>query len=250
MEWRDEGILLSARRHGETSVIIEVLTKAHGRHPGVVRGGASRKMAPILQPGAILSLDWSARLEEHLGNFRVDPLPARTAQIMSNRAALATLSSVTALISVSLAEREPHPWLYARTLELLTVLGASQDWPQLYAAWELALLRELGFGLDLTKCAGTGTTADLIWVSPKSGRAVSSEAGAPWSDKFLELPVFLRDGWESGDQAQPSDLAAGFRLTGWFLDKWLAPTLNQERLPSARARAVESIQRGLNPQPA
>lgn len=243
MEWRDEGILISARRHGESSSIIEVLTREHGRHAGVVRGGGSRKMSPVLQPGAKLSLDWSARLEEHIGAFRVDPLPGRTAYIMADRGALAALGAMTALIRVCLPEREAHPALYARSLDLLDALGAEADWPQRYAVWELALLSELGFGLDLSCCVVSGGTDELIWVSPKSGRAVSRAAGLPWGDKLLPLPQFLRDGWEIGERAARGDLQAALGLTGWFLEARIAPTLHREKLPDARARAVEAILR-------
>ncbi len=197
MDWRDEGILIAARRHGESAAIIEVLTRDHGRHSGVVRGGAGRRMTPVLQPGARLMVEWSARLEEHIGVFRVDPIGSWTAAIMGDRAALATLGAVTALIAVSLPERDAHPELYARSLALVEALGGAPDWPARYAAWELALLAELGFGLDLASCALTGGTADLVWVSPKSGRAVSRAAGAPWAGRLLALPGFLRDGWEA-----------------------------------------------------
>src|SRR5690606_27986691 len=172
MDWRDEGILIAVRRHGESAAIIEVLTRDHGRHAGVVRGGGSRRMAPVLQPGAELAVEWSARLEEHMGHFRVDPVRAHSAWLLADRAALATLGAMTALISATLPERAAHPALYARSLETLGALGRAPDWPARYALWELALLAELGFGLDLARCAVTGTGEDLAWVSPKSGRAV------------------------------------------------------------------------------
>ncbi|MCB1401657.1 MAG: DNA repair protein RecO, partial [Rhodobacteraceae bacterium] len=149
MDWRDEGILLTSRRHGESAAIVEIFTAAHGRHAGVVRGGAGRRMAPVLQPGALLAVEWSARLEEHIGAFRVDPVATRAAVLMGDRAALAALGAMTALITAAMPERDPHPELYARSRELLAGLGTAPDWPARYAAWELALLAELGFGLDL-----------------------------------------------------------------------------------------------------
>ena len=173
MDWRDEGILIGVRRHGESAAVIEVFTAGHGRHAGVVRGGAGRRMAPVLQPGARLQVEWTARLEEHLGHFRVEPLAATTAAIMADRAALEALGSVAALLSAALPERDAHPALYAATADLVAALGAAPDWPARYAAWELALLAELGFGLDLSACAVSGATEDLVWVSPQSGRAVS-----------------------------------------------------------------------------
>lgn len=241
MDWRDEGILIAARRHGESSAIIEVFTAGHGRHAGVVRGGAGRRMAPVLQPGTRLSLEWSARLEEHIGTFRVDPMPSRTAAIMADPAALAALVSMNALLSVTLPERDAHPALYARSLELLDALAAAGDWPARYAAWELALLAELGFGLDLDRCAVTGETADLAWVSPRSGRAVGRAAGAPWAERLLPLPGFLRDGWQV--PPAPAEVVAALELTGFFLEVWIAPGLRRETLPEARARAVAAIRR-------
>ncbi len=248
MDWRDEGILIAVRRHGESSAIVEVFTAGHGRHAGVVRGGAGRRMAPLLQPGARLAVEWSARLEEHLGHFRVDPAGGGLAAVMADRAALAALASVTALIAVALPERDAHPALYARTVDLVAALGAAADWPARYAAWELALLAELGFGLDLGTCAVSGATEGLVWVSPKSGRAVSREAGAAWADRLLALPGFLREGWEAAPA--PEEVAAALELTGFFLEARVAPGLRREALPEARARAVEAIRRSAAGRPA
>ncbi len=241
MDWRDEGILISTRRHGETSAIIEVFTAAHGRHAGVVRGGAGRRMAPILQPGAEVSVEWSARLEEHIGAFRVDPIRAHGAALMEDRAALATLGAITALIAAALPERAPHPALFALSRDLVAALGRAADWPARYALWELSLLAELGFGLDLSRCAATGATDDLVHVSPKSGAAVSRGGGAAWADRLLPLPAFLRVA--TPEAADPADVAAALRLTGFFLEARLAPTLPREVLPAMRGRAVEAILR-------
>ncbi len=240
MDWRDEGILISTRRHGESAAIVEVFTEAHGRHAGVVRGGGARRMAPILQPGARLSVEWSARLEEHIGAFRVDPIATPLGVVLGDRAALAALGSVSALIGVALPERAAHPGLYAATRDLVDALGRARDWRERYALWELGLLTELGFGLDLARCAATGASEDLIWVSPKSGRAVSRDAGAPWADRLLALPAFLRRGSE-GSPADPKELAAALALTGFFLQARLAPALPREALPSARARAAAAL---------
>jgi DNA repair protein RecO (recombination protein O) len=144
MDWRDEGILIASRRHGESSAIVEIFTAAHGRHAGVVRGGGGRRLAPVLQPGALLAVEWSARLAEHLGTFRVDPIRLHAAAIMADRAALAALGAITALVAATLPERDPHPDLYARSLDLVEALAGAPDWPARYAAWELALLAELG----------------------------------------------------------------------------------------------------------
>lgn len=240
MDWRDEGILIAARRHGESAAIVEVFTAGHGRHLGVVRGGGGRRMAPVLQPGSLLSVEWSARLEEHVGTFRVDPMPSRTAAIMGDAAALAVLAAMTGLLSATLPERDAHPGLYARSLELLAALGAAPDWMARYAGWELALLGALGFGLDLDRCAVTGGTEDLGWVSPRTGRAVCRTAGAPWAGRLLPLPAFLR-GW----QAPPTrgEVLEALALTGFFLEARVAPGLPREVLPAARGRAVEAIRR-------
>ncbi len=239
MEWRDEGVLLSMRPHGETSAIIEVLTAAHGRHAGVVRGGASRKMAATLQPGTQLAVTWRARLDEHIGSFTVEPLRSR-AHVLENQLALAGLLSTCALLRVALPEREPHPALWAETLPLMDALGA-EGWTSRYLRWELRLLDELGFGLDLTACAVTGATTGLAYVSPKSGRAVSDEGAGAWVDRLLPLP----EGLAGTGVLSAEALLQGFRLTGFFLDRGLAPVLQGRPLPEARARLVDLVALGL-----
>lgn len=241
MEWRDQGILLSSRRHGETSAIIEVFTPEYGRHAGIVRGGTSRKIAPILQPGAQLDLTWRARLEEHIGAFTVEPIRSRAAAAMGDRLALAGLNTVTALLAFSLPEREAHLPLYLRTQALLDLLGQGDVWPLAYLQWELALLEELGYALDLSACAVTGAREGLIYVSPKSGRAVSAEGAGDWADRLLPLPGVLR----GEGQADTAEIAEGFRTTGYFLESHLARDLGGKLLPEARARYVEAFTRRL-----
>jgi len=233
MDWRDEGALIAVRRHGESSAIIEVFTETQGRHAGIVRGGAGRRMAPILQPGAQLSVEWRARLSEHLGAFRVEPVRSRAAAVMGDRRALAALTALCAQLSAYLPEREAHPGLYRSTLDLLDRIGTTPDWAADYARWELALLAELGFGLDLSRCASTGGTEELCWVSPRSGRAVSRSAGAPYADRLYPLPAFLRD---PGVPAGEADLADALALTAHFLTVWVAPAIGRERPPQARDR--------------
>ncbi|WP_170398698.1 DNA repair protein RecO [Ruegeria arenilitoris] len=241
MDWRDHGILLTSRRHGETAAIIEVFTEGHGRHAGVVRGGASRKTAPILQPGAQLDVLWRARLEEHIGTFQVEPLRSRAAAAFSGRLALAGLNAVVSLLSFCLPEREPHPAVYNQTEQLMDLLGQDEIWPLAYLRWELAMLEELGFGLDLSVCAVTGTREGLVYVSPKSGRAVSGEAAGEWADKLLPLPPCLR-----GEGAAPdAEIAAGLQTTGYFLEHRVAPSLGHHPLPEARARFVDQFTRRL-----
>ncbi|OAN86882.1 DNA repair protein RecO [Sulfitobacter geojensis] len=241
MEWRDQGILLRSRRHGETSVIIEVFTPERGRHAGIVRGGTSRKIAPILQPGAQLDLAWRARLEDHIGAFSVEPLRSRAAAAMASRQSLAGLNTVTALLCFCLPEREPHAPLYARTEALLDLLGEWDLWPLAYLQWELALLEDMGYGLDLSACAVTGATEGLTYVSPKSGRAVSAKGAGDWADKLLPLPDVLRGEGDASD----ADIAQGFEVTGYFLGTHLAVDLGNKPLPDARARFVDAFNRGL-----
>ncbi len=233
MEWRAEGVLLAVRRHGESAAIIEVLTEAHGRHAGIVRGGAGRRMTPVLQPGAQLDLSWRARLEEHLGSFTVEPARARAPAVLGDRRALMGLSAVCALLAYSLPERAPVPALYARSMTLLDAIADGADgWPADYLRWELALLDETGFGLDLGRCAVTGDRDGLVHVSPRSGRAVSAAGAGDWADRLLPLPAFLLGQGPAGAQ----DLRDGLRLTGHFLNAWLAPALGDRPLPAARAR--------------
>lgn len=231
MEWSDEGVLLAVRRHGERDAILDVFTRDRGRHAGLLRGGATSRRAAELQPGAQLTLRWRARLEEHLGVFQAEASKIRAGRILDDPLALAALSSVTALLCAGLAERDPQQALYAPTVALLDALGRD-DWTGDYAAWELRLLETLGYGLDLSACAVTGSTQELIWVSPRSGRAVSRSAGAPYADKLLPLPSFLR----LGGPAEPSDFADALRLTGRFLDRRVAPALGWPATPRARDR--------------
>ena len=239
MEWRDQGVLLSARRHGETSAIIEVFTPGHGRHAGVVRGGTSRRIAPFLQPGAQLDLAWRARLEDHIGSFTVEPVRSRAALAMGDRLSLAGLNAVTGLLSFCLPEREAHPALYARTEALLDLLGQAEIWPLAYLQWEMSLLEEMGYALDLTCCAVTGTTEGLVYVSPKSGRAVSRAGAGDWADRMLPLPPVLRGEGDAADE----EIAEAFKTTGYFLEAHLARDLGDRPLPEARHRYVEAFRR-------
>jgi DNA repair protein RecO (recombination protein O) len=242
MEWRDHGILLRARQHGETSAIIEIFASAHGRHAGVVRGGAGRKTAPVLQPGAQLDVTWRARLEEHIGSFQVEPLRSRAASALSSRLALAGLNAVTALLSFCLPERAAYPQLYHRTEQLLDLLGQDSVWPLAYLGWEKAVLEEMGFGLDLSACAVTGATDGLVFVSPKSGRAVTRSGAGEWADRMLPLPPCLRGEGPAPD----ADILAGLRTTGYFLDAHLAPSLGNTPVPDARSRFLSVLTRVLD----
>ena len=237
IEWRDEGVLLAVRKHGEHAVIIDVLTQSHGRHAGVVRGGAGRKQAPVLQPGAQLDLVWKARLEEHLGSFTVEPLRSRAAQVMTDPLALAGLSSTVGLLCFSLPEREIYPKLYTISVNLLDLMCVTDAWPLAYLQWEIQLLEMLGFGLDLSRCAVSGGIDDLTYISPKTGRAVAAHHAGEWKTRLLPLvPCMKGEG-----NAENNEISEGLRTTGHFLEKWLAPSLGDRPLPVARQRLVDRL---------
>lgn len=255
MEWTDQGLLLSARSHGETSVIAEVLTRAHGRHKGLVRGGRGKRMSGVLQTGNEVTATWRARLSDHLGSLVVELADARAARLMDDPLRLAALTSLAATVSVSLPEREPHPGIYEGFRAVLDAIDIAPPTSIIWAAglvrWELGLLQELGFGLDLSSCAATGETGDLVYVSPKSGRAVNRDAGEPYKEKLLRLPPFLRvnDGASRSDiqaagQAGPvfQDIEDGLRLTGFFLDQRIFHASDRPA-PAARARFLERFSR-------
>ncbi|WP_296427823.1 DNA repair protein RecO [Yoonia sp.] len=239
IEWRDDAALLATRPFGETSVIIEVFSATHGRHAGVVRGGTSRKVAPILQPGAQLSVTWKARLDSHMGAFTVEPIRSRAAVAMGDRMALAGLNAVCALLVMVLPERETHPPLYDRTIALLDLLGQSDIWPLAYLRWEQALLDEMGFGMDLSACAVRGTNEELIYVSPKSGRAVSRQAAGEWADRMLPLPPVLAG---QGD-ASNAEILRALGTTGFFIEHRLIKGMGDRPMPAARVRLLEAIAR-------
>jgi len=233
MDWTDEGMLLSARPHGESAAIVEVLTAGHGRHLGVVRGGGGRRMAPVLQPGAQLALVWRARLEGHIGAFTVEPVRARAAQVLADPERLAGLTALCALAGWALPEREPQPRLYPLTLALADRIAGGGDWFGDWLRWERALLEETGFGLDLSACAVTGAVTGLAHVSPRTGRAVSAAGAGVWADRLLPLPAALIDPEAPAGRAE---MAAGLRTIGHFLAQVLAPALGDKPLPAARLR--------------
>ncbi len=239
MQWSDEGIILSVKPHGETAAVAEIFTRAHGRHLGLVHGGRSRKLRPVLQTGNHVDATWKARLAEHLGHVLVELHKGYAAQSMDDPLALAGLSSLCAL-SRLLPERDPHPSLFEVALFVLGYLDEPEVWPALMVRWELALLDELGYGLDLSACAATGGNDNLIYVSPKSGRAVSASAGEEYKDRLLRLPQFLTRGRQGA--ATLADVIDGFELTGHFLEtRVLIP--REGAMPSARVRVHELMTR-------
>jgi DNA repair protein RecO (recombination protein O) len=240
MDWRDKGIVLETRRLGETGVIATLFTQLHGRHLGLVRGGTSRRMKPLLQPGNTLEAAWRGRLEDHLGTFTLEPMTLRAGLSFGDPLALSGLTSACALAAAILPEREAHPRLYEAFEVLLDTLETREVWPAVYVRFELALLQDLGFGLDLTRCAVTGGSDSLTHVSPRSGRAVSAEAAAPYAPKLLALPRFLVEG--GGEGATWRDVADGLKLTGTFLERRVL-TPQDKTLPDARARLLAKVDR-------
>ena len=243
MEWRDEGIILGMRKHGETSVIAEVMTRAHGRHMGIVKGGRSRRWQPVLQPGNSVSLVWRARLDEHLGQYQVEPTESRAGRLMESAAGVHGVQAMAALLRL-LPERDPHPRLHDAFAIILDSLDAPGEAGAMYVRFELAVLEDLGFGLDLSQCAATGDVRDLVYVSPKSGRAVSAGAGEPWADKLLSLPAFLST--RTDPCATVDELHDAFRLTGYFLDRHVFEPRGVAR-PVARSGFETALERLLAP---
>lgn len=242
MHWSEEGIVLAVRRHGESALVAHALTREHGRHAGLVRGGQGRRGRTVFQIGNAVALDWRARLEEHLGTFSGELVEGHAARVIDDPLRLACLAAAAAMAEAALPEREPHPQAYDGLSALLGALDRDAGWRAAYPRWELDLLGELGFGLDLSSCAATGATSDLVYVSPKSGQAVSRAGGAPYRGKLLALPEFLRA--ESATIQEPTtrDLLTALDLTGFFWEQRVfAP--HGRKLPPARTRFIDLLGR-------
>ncbi|WP_134681673.1 DNA repair protein RecO [Paracoccus ravus] len=233
MEWQGEGSVMTQRKHGENAVILTVLTRELGILSGMVPGGASAKRAAMLQPGNRVSLRWRARLEDQLGGFSVEPARARSG-LLASGVALAGVNAVTSLLAYALPERDPHPRLSDATEALLDLMDEGSDWATAYLLWEMRLLDELGFGLDLGSCAVTGRSEGLAYVSPRSGRAVSAAAAGEWAPKLLPLPALLGGQGNGG-------IEDALALSGYFLETRLAESHAGRPLPAARARLVARL---------
>ena len=238
MDWESEGYILSVKKHGETSAIIDVFTPDKGRHLGLVRGGVSRRSRPVLQPGNKVKVAWRGRLSEHLGAYTVEALSARAAELMDDRLSLSGLNAICAVARECLPEREPHIDVYRALEVLIENLHDPEIWPALYVRWEAGLLTAMGYGLDLKSCAATGVNDNLTHVSPRSGRAVSASAAEPYKDKLLTLPGFLL----GRPYAPLADVADGLSLTGYFLETRVQWGVNKT-LPEARTRMIERLLR-------
>lgn len=240
MQWIDEGLILAVRPHGETAAVVEMLTAHNGRHAGLVHGGRSRRLRPVLQIGNHVDASWKARLADSLGHMTLELRRGFAAEAMTDATALAGLSTITTMARL-LPEREPYASFYEITLFVLSFLDDPSVWPALYARWELALLEALGFGLDLETCASTGTRENLIYVSPRSGRAVSAEAGEPYKDRLLPLPRFMRAAGSSGE-VTAQDIRDGMRLTGYFIEERVLIPAGQA-MPEVRGRMIDLLSR-------
>ncbi len=236
MEWSDEAIVLGARPFGEGKLVAEVFARGHGRFGGVVHGG--RRAAPVLQAGNLVRADWKARLADQLGFFNPleleEPLGGR---LLDQPEALAGVASAIALIRGATAERQPYPGLYDALTLVLRAMGERELWPALYARFEIGLLAQMGYGLDLTQCAVTGRTDDLAFVSPRSGRAASAEAGAPFADRLMRLPPFLVD---AAAPLESGDVADALAIAGFFLERRVFDQRG-EGMPEARRRLIERL---------
>lgn len=242
MEWRDEGIVLGRRRHGETSAIVSLFTREHGRHLGRVRGAVGKRAAGIYESGNIVTAAWRGRLAEHLGTLTCELADAIAARVMEDPLRLGALLSACALIETTMAEREPHITLYETTLALFQSLEG-RDWAANYVRWEMHALAELGFGLDLSHCAATGQSKDLAYVSPRSGRAVSRDAGVAYADRLFILPPFLIG--ERSDAPDAQSVLAGLEITGHFLERNVLAA-NDRAMPVARTQFVDRWRRAIS----
>jgi len=237
MEWRDDALVLSVRPYGEGSAVVNLLTRERGRHAGLAQGVRGKAGRGLYEIGNRLAVDWRARLEDQLGRLSAELVTPTAALLMDDGDALTAAVACCALLDIVLPEREPQPGVFEATAVLLESL-TRPDWQEVVIYWELGLLAALGYGLDLSRCAATGATEGLAWVSPKTGRAVSLEAGEAWKDRLLPLPAFL-----GGPEGSDRPLMDGFRLTGHFIEEWLLAPLHREP-PAARSRLLDRLERG------
>jgi DNA repair protein RecO (recombination protein O) len=237
MEFEDDAFVLAARAHGESGAIVDLLTARHGKFVAHVAGGASRRMKPFLQAGAQVLVRYRSRISEQLGSAALEPVGEGPSALFDDPLALAGLAAAAAVASAALPEREPHPGAYLAFEALSRALLDPEIWPAVFVRFEAGLLQELGFGLDLSKCAATGAVDDLVYVSPRTGRAVSRAAGEPYRDRMLALPPFLLSA-QGG--LGPGDVGAGLDLTAHFLEAFIFNPLNRP-LPPARLWLMDRL---------
>ena len=237
MDFTEDAFVLAARPHGDTGAVVDLLTETHGRRSAYVAGGASRRMKPFLQPGARVVADYRARTSDHLGSARLEPVGEGPSALFEDSMALTGLAAAAAVAQGALPEREPHPGAFLAFEALMGAFALPEVWPAVFVRFEAGLLEDLGFGLDLSRCAATGSTDDLVWVSPRTGRAVSRQAGEPYADKLLNLPPFLL-GAQAG--VREGDVGSGFDLTGHFLEQFVFHPLDRP-LPPARVWMIDKL---------
>ncbi len=242
MEWTEPGIILGARRHGETSLVISILTRERGRNKGLARGAARSRGRGAMEPGTLVDATWSARLQDHLGLWRLDAGTAYAALVLEDPLRLGCLEAATDLADAALPERQAYSGVFDGLLALLEALGRDDSWASLHLRWELDLLTSLGYGLDLSACAVTGMTGDLAYVSPRTGRAVSTAAGEGYRDRLLVLPRLLGGTGRASGWSQGLDLIDGLRLTGHFLSRHIHPDA-ETALPGSRTRYIDRMTR-------
>lgn len=236
MQWNDNAIVLSVRKFSEHGAVVTLLSRKHGLYTGVCKSALGKRKRGIYQPGNWVNATWKARLEEHMGTLDCELEKPVAALVMQDRKALAGLNAICAMIPLAMHERDPHPNIYDAAQRVMEKLVSAEGWAVEYIAFELTLLRDAGYGLDLGRCAATGKTDDLLYVSPKSGCAVSAQAGEPYKDKLLPLPAFFNV--QAAELAE--ELRKGFELTSYFLNHWLLQP-HGGRLPAARTRLVELV---------
>ena len=240
MNWTDEGLLLGVTPHGEKSAVIRVFTKTKGIHAGIIQNAFSKRMISTLQPSSQLYLNWSSRLEEHLGSYKVDLLKTRADILIGNKLGLDAFNSIAALCISTLAERDPIPNLYKITVKFLDQIAAQKKWEFFYLDWELHLLNSIGYGLDLKKCVVTGTTQNLFYISPKSGKAVCREKGIKYDKKLLRFPDILKFS-NQNKEFNRLDLLSGLNITGFFLKKWLSYSIQNKQTMKIRQRLIDTL---------
>lgn len=235
-DWQDQALILSSRPHGESAALVEVFSHQQGRHNGILRGGMGRRLMPVIQPGNLVQAVWRSRIKDDLGTFTFEPIRSR-AHAMESREALSGLTALCAMLQIVLPERAPHPRLWMASNDLLERI-LHPDWPSFYLEWEMLLLQELGFGLDLTSCAVTGQADDLAYVSPKTGRAVSQKGAGPWADRLLKLPAQMGTGLVARQ-----NLGEAFAITSHFLCREALELTGRKDLPEARGRFLDLLAR-------
>ncbi len=245
MEWLDEGIVLSTKTYGENSALVVIFTSENGLHSGLVRNASSKKLGVALQPSTQVAVRWYGRLEEHLGRFTLETIKSRADLFMSDRLLLSGFNSISTFCLSMLPERQSTRSFYNKTKLILDGMVVNENWPLFYLRWELNMLSELGFGLDLSKCVLTGSKSNLKYISPKSGRAVSADAGEFYKKKLLAFPSILNVELDRTNFSL-SEVVEGLKITGFFIEKWLMDGAQFDNLLDIRGRFISILSSNLH----